>query len=618
MNRFLLRGITLSVMACSVPLLASALKPYKPEIAVKFVVTSELKGEMHLDVTAPTAESVQTGSGWWSQESTGDPLPDGTTMTMKVTRSCSKAGESGISVLNQEGVTPGQVISLIDNSTDHPLQPGYSYTYYCTASITLNDTTETSTEVNSSSKFGMTFDMSSDAEVTENANGTVTIKYTLPSTYGGSEAIPVSLTSVSIYRLGQYDSSPASGAEPFQTIESPEKGTVVEFVDDAPTMNKKNNWYITAKCDLGDGSQKVSGWVGYDVPYGASAVKAEQNGKGMALSWTAPTVGQNSYDGSKFDPTQTRYRIYRTQGYSKDTWTMIAEDLTETEYTDDAGDLEAPVKINYAVEAYNSIGAGSSAYPEGTDNYKQPFVVGPFYSLPFEENVTVDKKTDNVWLPENPNGGDTWLFMNPFKVGKSYSLTATVEGPDGNGVMGINYTDYGYKLAGTKNTLSSYGIDLSHAGKPVLRFSYYAIPGNDTQFDVVAIKDGVQEVLRNIKISDGIEVDGFAWNSDNWKPVEIDLTDYAGTPDFRIGFGSWFESENGKHTTMISAVSIKDENPDNPVGVDQIQANDSGISVFSIDGVQVLVNADSNAIANLKPGTYIVRTNGKARVIMVR
>lgn len=617
MNRFLLRGITLSVMACSVPLLASALKPYKPEIAVKFVVTSELKGEMHLDVTAPTAESVP-GAYFWSPESAGDPLPDGTTMTISVTRSCSKAGESGISVLNQDGVTPGQVINLIDNSTDHPLQPGYSYTYYCTASITQDDTTEKSTEVYGSSKFGMTFDMSSDVELTENSDGTVTIKYTLPSTYGGSEVIPVPLTSVSIYRLGQYDSSPASGAEPFKTIESPEKGTVVEFIDDAPTMNKQNNWYIMAKCDLGDGSQKVSGWVGYDVPYGASAVKAVQNGKGMALSWTAPTVGQNSYYGSKFDPAQTRYRIYRTQGYSKDTWTMIAEDLAETEYTDDAGDLEAPVKINYAVEAYNSIGAGSSAYPEGTDNYKQPFVVGPFYSLPFEENVTVDKKTDNVWLPENPNGGDTWLFMNPFKVGKSYSLTATVEGPDGNGVMGINYTDYGYKLAGTKNTLSSYGIDLSHAGKPVLRFSYYAIPGNDTQFDVVAIKDGVQEVLRNIKISDGIEVDGFAWNSDNWKPVEIDLTDYAGTPDFRIGFGSWFESENGKHTTMISAVSIKDENPDNPVGIDQVQANDSSISVFSIDGVQVLVNADSNAIANLKPGTYIVRTNGKARVIMVR
>lgn len=182
--------------------------------------------------------------------------------------------------------------------------------------------------------------------------------------------------------------------------------------------------------------------------------------------------------------------------------------------------------------------------------------------------------------------------------------------------MGINYTDYDYNRADTKNTLSSYGIDLSNAGKPVLRFSYYAIPGNDTQFDVVAIKDGVQTVLRNIKISDGIEVDGFAWNSDNWKPVEIDLTDYAGTPDFRIGFGSWYES--AKHTTMISAVSIKDENPDNPVGVDRIQANGSSISVFSIDGVQVLVNADSNAIANLKPGTYIVRANGKARVIMVR
>lgn len=615
MNRFLLRGITLSVMACSVPFLASALKPYKPELSVKFVVTPELKGEMHLDVTAPTAVSVP-GAGWWSQESAGDPLPDGTTMTMKVTRSCSKAGESGISVLNQEGVTPGQVINLIDNSTDHPLQPGYSYTYYCTASITLDDTTETSTEVNSSSKFGMTFDMSSDAEVTENADGTVTIKYTLPSTYGGSEAIPVPLTSVSIYRLGQYDSSPASGAEPFQTIDNPEKGTVVVFTDNAPTLNKKNNWYITAKCDLGDGSAKVSGWVGYDVPYGASEVQAVQNGRGMTLTWTAPTSGQNSYDGSKFDPAQTRYRIYRTPGYSKDTWTMIAEDIAETTYTDDASDLEAPVKINYAVEAYNSIGAGSSAYPNNTSSSSQPFVVGPFYSLPFEENVTVDKKTDNVWLAENPNGGDTWSFMNPFKVGNSYNPTATVGGPDDKGVMGINYTDYDYNRADTKNTLSSYGIDLSNAGKPVLRFSYYAIPGNDTQFDVVAIKDGVQTVLRNIKISDGIEVDGFAWNSDNWKPVEIDLTDYAGTPDFRIGFGSWYES--APHTTMISAVSIKDDNPDNPVGIDQVQANDSGISVYSIDGVQVLVNADRNAVANLKPGTYIVRTNGKARVIMVR
>lgn len=603
-------------MACSVPLLASALKPYKPEIAVKFVVTSELKGEMHLDVTAPTAESVQTGSGWWPQESAGDPLPDGTTMTISVTRSCSKAGESGISVLNQEGVTPGQVINLIDNSTDHPLQSGYSYTYYCTASITQDDTTETSTEVYGSSKFGMTFDMSSGAEVTENADGTMTIKYTLPSTYGGTEAIPVPLTSVSIYRLGQYDSSPASGAEPFQTIESPEKGTVVEFVDDAPTMNKKNNWYILAKCDLGDGGTKVSGWVGYDVPYGASAVQAVQNGKGMTLTWTAPTSGQNSYDGSKFDPAQTRYRIYRTQGYSKDTWTKIAEDIAETEYTDDASDLEAPVKINYAVEAYNSIGAGSSAYPNNTQSSSQPFVVGPFYTLPFEENVTVDKKTDNVWLPENPNGGDTWSFMNPFKVGNSYNPTASVEGPDGKGVMGINYSDYDYNRPDTKNTLSSYGIDLSNAGKPVLRFSYFAIPDNDTQFDVVAVKDGVPEVLRNIKISDGIEADGFALTGDNWKPVEIDLTDYAGTPDFRIGFASWYES--APHTTMISAVSIKDDNPDNPTGIDQVQANDSGISVYSIDGVQVLVNADRNAVANLKPGTYIVRANGKARVIMVR
>ena len=108
--------------------------------------------------------------------------------------------------------------------------------------------------------------MPSQSEVVENGDGSVTIKYTAPSTYGSGQELPIPLTSLEIYRLGEYDSKPASGAAPFQTVENPEMGATVEFTDPEPTANKQNNWYIKAICALGDGGTKVSGWVGYDVP----------------------------------------------------------------------------------------------------------------------------------------------------------------------------------------------------------------------------------------------------------------------------------------------------------------------------------------------------------------
>ena len=82
---------------------------------------------------------------------------------------------------------------MTDTYAENPLQSGYSYTYYCQASITEGETTETSTEVSSSAKFGLTIDMTDGGEVTENPDGTVTIKYTAPSTYGGETELPVPL-----------------------------------------------------------------------------------------------------------------------------------------------------------------------------------------------------------------------------------------------------------------------------------------------------------------------------------------------------------------------------------------------------------------------------------------
>lgn len=603
MNEILRKGLTLTVLATSLPFVASAVKPYKPEISTKFIVDSELQGQIQLNLTAPTAESVMSGSGWWATETEGDPLPEGTVMTITVTRSCSSVGESNIPVFTRDDVTPGQTFEFIDDNQDNPLQTGKSYTYYCKVAVTEEEVTEQSTEASSYIKFGLSLDMPTDAEFVENEDGSVTISYTAPSTYSGGEVLPLPLSAVEIYRLGEWDSTPSSGAEPFQIIENPENGSEVVFTDPEPTPNKQNKWYVKALCNLGDGGVKVSSWIGYDVPYGVNDLTLVTEGIGVRLSWTAPTTGLNSYYGSKFDPSRTRYKVYRAVGNDKSQWQLIAEDLTDTTYVDTAEDLEEPIMLNYDVVAYNNVGDGSDVFPDNTYSGQMPYVVGPFYSLPFEENVSVDKKTDKVWLAENPSGGDTWEYMNPFKIGNSYSPTATIEGPEGRGVMGVNYTDWSYNRAGTKNRLSTYGIDLTQTRKPVLRFSYYAIPGNDTQIDVVAVTGGEATVLRNIKIYDDVDINTFGWTADNWREVEIDLSEYAGTGDFRIGFDSWYV--NTGHTTMISKVSIVDEGQQS--------------ETFIVDEIEYEVIEDAEPVTDLSSARNVraIRYHGSAGTVTV-
>lgn len=569
------------------PFAAFAVKPYKPDLKASFSLDSQNKGVMHIGVTAPTAESVKTGSMWYPQESAGDPLPEETRMTVTVTRSCSSLGETKISVLSMDDVAPGQVLDFTDDQTEYPLQIGYSYTYYCKAAIVTGGTAEESTEVYTSVKFGLTPDMPSDCEITENADGSVTISLTAPSTYNSTEQLPVELDVMEIYRLGEWDEKPKADAEPFAVINAPAKGETVVFTDTDPAVNSLNKWYVNVKCELGENGKKYSTWVGYDKPRPASDIKATLGSDGVSLAWKAPVSGQDDYNGSKFDPSQTRFRVYRMFGYSQDSWVMIAEDLTETSYFDSGEDLTEPVKINYAVVAYNNVGVGTSAYPAGTYANSQPFVVGPKYILPFEENVSEDKKTDKLWMVDNNSG--EWEFRKPFVVGSAYDPTARVEGPDGAGVLGTNYT-YGYNRANVRNVLTSHYMDLSEAASPELKLSYYAIPANDTHFEVSAIADGDTVVLSTIKISEGIKVNEFSWDNDNWREVTIDLGEYAGVGDFRIAVACWYESQ--AHAAMISRVSIVDKGEEK--------------GVFIVDGVKYEVIPPADQIAENNSDTLPV------------
>lgn len=551
---------------------ASALKPYTPKVEAKFKVESDLTCKMNVTVTAPANESVLSGGGWWSYEVEGDPLPEGTVMTINLTRNCSSLGESDIPILTQENVTPGQVIEITDTNADNPLQQGYKYTYYCTASITEGEVTETSSEgYSSSTLFGVTIDMPKDYEVVKNENSGATITYSVPTTYSETETLPVPVTSMALYRLGEYDSKPATGAEPIQTIENPAVGEPVVFTDPDAVGNGKNRWYIQATCSLGTGGMSISKWLGYGRPANVSDLTGVAEGTGVKLTWTAPTYSQDSSEGAEFDPAMTHYKLYRTFGYGSEV--LICEDVAETTYTDNAEDVTEPVKLNYRIVPFNVAGEGSGSYANGTYASDKPFVVGPLYTLPFEENVSENKKSDKLWLTEKVSGAVDWEFLKPFNVGNSYNPTATVEGMDGTGVVGVNYAyPYNYSAkSDVKSKLTSYGIDFSKVGKPVLSFYYYAIPATQTKFDVIAIADGVETVIGTIAISDDTDLNTFAWTADNWRLKEYDLSEYAGAADFRIAFSAWYENDT-KNSLMISKVNITDN------------------STFVVDGVRYAIS----------------------------
>lgn len=509
-------------------------------------------------------------------------------MTINVTRSCYAMGETQIPVLTKENVTPGEVIEFTDNNEEHPQELGKSYIYYCTASITDGDTTETSSEGESSSTlFGLKIDMPSDFEYLPIPGGGVTIKMTAPSTYNGTDPLPVPLTSMELYRLEGYASEPAEGAEPIQTLENPVAGEAVEFIDPNAVDNAKNRWYVKAFSSMGTGSKAFYTWLGYGSPSAVTNLVGVAEGKGVKLSWDAPTYSQDSYDGADFDPSMTRYKIYRTFGYNDET--LIADDIAETTFTDTAEDLTEPLNLNYKVVPYNVAGEGSGTYPNNTYASALPFVIGDLYSLPFAENVTVDGKSDKLWTADKPSGATEWTFKNPYPVGNTYNPVATVEGYDNTGVMGVNYAypyDYTSK-PNVKSTITTYGINFTEVGAPKLRFYYYAIPSNDSKFDVIAIADGVETVLETIAVSDDAS-DTFAWSADNWRLKEYDLAEYAGAADFRIAFASYYEAT--KHNVMISKLSIVDDAPAAPSFVVD------GVKYTLIDVVDTPDQAEGEAV----------------------
>lgn len=179
-------------------------------------------------------------------------------------------------------------------------------------------------------------------------------------------------------------------------------------------------------------SNKVSLWVGHDVPEAATNVIFTVNGNNATVTWTAPTASLN---GGYFDASALTYDVVRYPDEvivaSKTSNTTVSDVLPQKELT----------AYYYGVTAYNGTMASETA-----KSNKQ--TVGDAFNVPYSEDFStddayalytvVDANGDGTTWNESyhafayfyswTNAADDWLLTPPIKLnaGKEYKLSFNI------------------------------------------------------------------------------------------------------------------------------------------------------------------------------------------------
>jgi len=490
----------LSVAAFAAALVVQA-APVSPDFKMEFVIDGD-QGKMVGTVTAPSTG----GAGWWD----ASPLPEGSLIDLKITRTCYALGEDKLPVAEFLQVPMGELRTFVD---EVPWAYGNTYAYYATA--TLNG--ESSYESSVSKKPGIEFYLDS-AKATsiqkEDGSYEVKIEVVPPTKDNSDNDLPMEMTKMEFYRITDNSAWPPV-MELMDIVDNPVKGEVCTYVDENPTLNVTNYYQVKCISPFGFCESQVYEFVGLDVPGMPSNVKAEYYGDGVKVTWVAPTTGKNH---GKIDLEDTSYDVYRCWGRGNDERVKIAESIKETEFIDYATDMEVPRGVNYEVLAKNSQGNGGSA---SSTYYQYNMVVGPPEKLPFVEtfdNVN-DYATDHLWTMEASNYYCGFMVSAYFYNGNE---TLNLQPYSGEGAI---YADFAWGN-GTSD-LTSYNIKVEGSNCLGLSFAYYTFPGEDITISVDLSKDGGEfETIREFSINEGTESE--------WKRVFVAFEGLEETKNVKV------------------------------------------------------------------------------------
>ena len=228
-----------------------------------------------------------------------------------------------------------------------------------------------------------------------------TLSFKAPATTPSGMVLDV-ISGIAVYRNGEDN--------PVKTFDNPTPGQELTWTDMSPQPGM-NTYRIAAYNDKGTGPEEsASVFVGEDIPSAVTNISLTDNSGLAVISWEAPISGINN---GYLNTVAIVYKIERNPGK-----VLIAEDVVETEYTDDT--ITEFGKYTYIITP--STGAG-----EGTPATSNEVFIGDGYIIPYHETFETKGVLD-FWTIVDLNGGNTWAWNSAKYM--QYAYHRTLPGDD--------------------------------------------------------------------------------------------------------------------------------------------------------------------------------------------
>lgn len=297
------------------------------------------------------------------------------------------------------------------------------------------------------------------------------------------------------------------------TIVNPEPGSACTLQMEGLT-NGNNTYYVLAYAGSDAGAKTAFElFAGQDYPTEPTNVELADDGKEAVLSWTAPKEGIN---GLPLNPDLLTYNLYSidANGYP----VLLKSGIRSPYQTGVATNTGEQELLYYAIDAQNSAG-----YSELTAT--NSLVVGEPYQLPYHDGFD-GQNQQFVWIEGE------YADWNIGRVKMS---------ADGDGyamAFEPNRADYGIYNLGK--------LSLANAPRPVLTFSYYAIPTQG-----VATLAVTADVSQTGKPDVLFQADYSKETEEGWKTVDVDLSKYVKNDYVILGFAMVSLRDNAEPVTII-------------------------------------------------------------------
>lgn len=364
----------------------------------------------------------------------------------------------------------------------------------------------------------------SDFKVTAGEKGTLTATLTMKApdtdTQGGTLS---QISTVNVYRGNETD--------PVYSFLNPTPGEALTWTDTSITQSGIYTYRALAANSAGIGAEvSASAFVGVDKPGAPQNLTLEEHDGNAVLTWDAPTAGSN---GGYIDVEQLHYQVWRYDNY-----TLLADSLKDTHFTDTTVNVSKQTLIDYVVFPFIGDVRGDYALSEAV-------IFGTPYSAPLSETF---KNSDMNYYP--------WVTESDKPMNKSWTLDAAGTHPvasDQNGDGGFaTFHSVGEGL-GIHARLSSPKIDISKLENPELSFWMY-----HSHIDSIESAESIEIEVKN---GNGAfeKVEGAKWMRDNgttgWQRHTVALERVKGCTNLRIAF---LGTTAGGQDVYVDHVTISD------------------------------------------------------------